>query len=50
MDKMFEDLEILERWYTQGIIDINHYYTIKSSIIDFYNPKKKNSNGGDLPF
>jgi hypothetical protein len=50
MEKMFDDLEILERWYKSSIINIDEYFKIKSSIVDFYNPKKKQNNEDDLPF
>jgi len=46
---MFRDLEILENWFNNGIINLDTYYKIKSSIVDFYKPKSKEKEG-DLPF
>ena len=48
MEYMFKNLDILESWFNNGIINLDQYFKIKSSIIDYYRPKKEEN--GDLPF
>lgn len=48
MDKMFEELDVIESFYNRNIINLEEYLKIKSSLIDSYKPKSKEN--GDLPF
>ena len=48
MEDMFKEIEILERWFNNGIVNLEQYYRIKSNIVDFYNPRDNTE--GDLPF
>lgn len=49
MDNFYRDLQILENWYNNSIINLEEYFKIKSSIVDFYLKHKENEEG-DLPF
>lgn len=48
--EMFEDLEVLEKWYKNNIINLEKYFELKSSIVDFYTPKKDKVTGDNMPF
>lgn len=50
MEQLFKDLEVLEKWYNSSILNIDEYFQIKSSIVDFYNPKKQENKENELPF
>lgn len=50
MDKMFRDLEIIENWFNNGILNLDEYYKIKSNIVDFYKPKTEKKQDEELPF
>ena len=47
---MFKELDILERWYNLNFVNVEQYFQIKSSIVDFYRPKNKETKEGEMPF
>lgn len=49
MKELFEDLNTLETWYNEGIINLDYYLKIKSNIVD-YHRKNAYSENGELPF
>ena len=48
MEQLFKELEFIESLYNRNIINLEEYFKIKSSIVDYYKPKEDNK--GDLPF
>lgn len=50
MEDMFKELATLERWFNNGIVNLEKYYQIKSDIVDFYKPRVTDNTNGDLPF
>lgn len=50
MEELFRDIETLENWYNNSIINLEEYLKIKSNIVDFYKPKNETTEENDLPF
>lgn len=51
MGALFDNLEILEKWFTNGVVKLDDYFKLKSNLVDYYvNKKKENKDDGDLPF
>ena len=49
--ELFEDLEILEKWYKKGILLLEDYFKLKSSIVDWYREQEIKKNDEDyIPF
>lgn len=48
MEDMFKEIETLQCWFNNGIVNLEQYYQIKSNIVDFYKPCDNTE--GDLPF
>ena len=48
MGELFNEINILERWWVNGVITLEDYLKIKSNLVDFY--KKNYEHGDDLPF
>lgn len=49
MKDMFNDLEILERWYKNDYVTLDMYFQIKSRIIDV-NKERLIADSEELPF
>lgn len=51
MEDLFDNLEILEKWFNNGVVKLDDYFILKSNLVDYYvNKKKENKDDGDLPF
>lgn len=51
MGSLFDNLQILENWFDNGIVKLDEYLRLKSNLVDYYvNKKKENKENGDLPF
>ena len=48
MEELFSELNILEKWWNNGVITLEDYLKIKSNLVDFH--KKNYEDGDDLPF
>lgn len=49
-EEFFEYLEILEKWYSMNIINLNQYLKLKSNICDKYTNSKFIADDSELPF
>ena len=47
---IFNELDILERWYNNDYITLNMYFQIKSTIIDVNKEKLIPKDSEELPF
>ena len=50
MEELFNDLDFLEKLFTKGIINLEDYFKIKSSLVDYHKNNLNKSNDDDLPF
>ena len=50
MEELFNSIDILEKWWNNGIISLEDYLKIKSSLVDYYRPHQEKESEDDLPF
>lgn len=41
MGALFDNLEILEKWFVNGVVKLDDYFKLKSNLVDYYVNKKK---------